>query len=158
MAVRFGPKLSWFDMVWSKNIVEISFSSCSYINIPLTVMVKSGVVTVTSKRKKACNVVKIFIETDGEKLKIRRNFKQYQTYFILYFLIWQVLFKNTLFLFLGFTLTSTADFNTLTALLTLPRLLGVDSRAPSSLRFTAASLLSLLLSLWSSCCGLHKLR
>jgi len=50
-------------------------------------MVKSGVVTVTSKRKKACNVVKIFIETDGEKLKIRRNFKQYQTYFILYFLI-----------------------------------------------------------------------
>jgi len=157
MAVRFCPKLSWFDMVWSKNTVEISFSSCTYINIPLTVMVKSGVVTVTSKTKKACNIVKIFIERDGEKLKIRRNFRQYQTYFILYLLIWHVLFKNTLFLFLGLTLMSTADFNTVTALFTLRRLLGVDNRAPSSLRFTAASLLSLLLSLWSSCCGLHKL-
>jgi len=50
-------------------------------------MVKSGVVTVTSKMKKAYNVVKIFIDRYGEKLKIRRNSRQYQTYFILYFLI-----------------------------------------------------------------------
>jgi len=91
--------------------------------------------------------VKIFIKTDDEKIKIRRNFTQYETYFILYFLILQVLFKNTLFLFLGLILMSTADFNTFTALLTLQRLLGADSSAPSSLRFTAASLLSLLLSL-----------
>jgi hypothetical protein len=48
------------------------------------------------KRKKACNIVNIFIKTDDGKLKIRRNFREYKTYFILYFLILQVLFKNTL--------------------------------------------------------------
>jgi len=31
--------------------------------------------------------VNIFIKIDDEKLKIRRNFRQYETYFIFYFLI-----------------------------------------------------------------------
>ena len=109
------------------------------------------------KKDKGMQHCEIFIKTDDGKLKIRIKFRQYQTYFILYFIL-QVLFQNKLFLFLGLTLMSTADVNTFTALLTLQRLLGLDSRAPSSLRFTAASLLSLLLSLLSSCCGLHKLR
>lgn len=47
MVLRLCPKLSWFDIKWSKNIVEISFCSYNYISIPLTMMIKLGMVIVT---------------------------------------------------------------------------------------------------------------
>lgn len=94
----------------------------------------------------------------GKEGKAVKNFTQFhELQYVVYSLLFLLFFMNRLCLFFwGLALMSTADFTTFTALLMSPCWRWLHKRAPSCLRFTAASLLSLSLSSSSICRGLNN--